>query len=435
MTDPNQKAREMEKLSQSILKGNKIVPRLSIDPNQSAMDLEKLTIAISKRPGERLFVTKPISILEVPSSKRACECKYDVQYLQSQKNNKLKDILGDTTSDEWNDNSRNAAIVKISKMIKSCCTCSKSKIMKKGIKHHLVDPVGKSVRSANEVTCRHVDKERDEKLGYSLSDYNLNYTFESKKIHSSAVSFTSVYPESFNTSLLPTSCDPIRHLSGQVYDQGQLGSCASNSCAYSLRYIYAKEKLGSFLPSRLFIYYNGRVLSSVPLNQDTGLSIGMSYNSVKTNGVCPENTDWVYDIKAFSVKPTVKAYTDAKNFQNLKVINLPQNLNVLQQCIFQGYPISFGATLYTSFMSETVAKNGNVPYPDKINDTIIGGHAITIVAYDNNHVNASDGSKGNFLVANSWGTLWGINGFFWMPYVYVLDQTLCSDFWSARVFT
>lgn len=40
--------------------------------------------------------------------------------------------------------------------------------------------------------------------------------------------------------------------------------------------------------------------------------------------------------------------------------------------------------------------------------SFLGGHAIKIIGW------GVDGSTPYWIIANSWGTTWGINGFFWM---------------------
>jgi C1A family cysteine protease len=56
---------------------------------------------------------------------------------------------------------------------------------------------------------------------------------------------------------------------------------------------------------------------------------------------------------------------------------------------------------------------------------VLGGHAVTAVGFDD--------SKNLFTVRNSWGTSEGDQGYFYMPYTYLLDSSLSSDFWTIRV--
>jgi C1A family cysteine protease len=55
---------------------------------------------------------------------------------------------------------------------------------------------------------------------------------------------------------------------------------------------------------------------------------------------------------------------------------------------------------------------------------MIGGHAVCGVGYDD--------VKKRLLVRNSWGTGWGMDGYFTMPYAYLVDRNLSDDFWTIR---
>src|SRR6266436_3557786 len=108
-------------------------------------------------------------------------------------------------------------------------------------------------------------------------------------------------PQAVLGAKLPKSVD-LRPNCPPVYDQGQLGSCTGNAIAGAIQFEREKQKLSpDFIPSRLFIYYNERVIEGT-VESDSGAQIRDGIKSVSTNGACPENA-WPYDISKFAVKP------------------------------------------------------------------------------------------------------------------------------------
>ena len=99
-------------------------------------------------------------------------------------------------------------------------------------------------------------------------------------------------------------------------------------------------------------------------------------------------------------------------------------LSQFKGCLASGYPFVFGFTVYDSFESAQVARTGNVPMPQPA-EKVAGGHAVLAVGYDD--------QKQWFIVRNSWGPHWGIQGYFTMPYQYLLDENLSDDFWTVRL--
>ncbi len=67
-----------------------------------------------------------------------------------------------------------------------------------------------------------------------------------------------------------------------------------------------------------------------------------------------------------------------------------------------------------------------VPYP-VAGDACVGGHAVLCTGYDN--------ATSLFKFRNSWGTTEGDNGYFYIPYSYVTEPTLASDFWVINAVT
>jgi C1A family cysteine protease len=208
-----------------------------------------------------------------------------------------------------------------------------------------------------------------------------------------------------------------------VYDQGDLGSCTANALAAAYEFEKMKQKQSYFMPSRLFIYYNERVMEKT-VKSDAGAALRDGIKSLDIQGVCPEDM-WAYNIKKFASKPSCKCYSTAKKNEIKEYLAVNHtSIDDIRQCFAQGYPIAFGISVYSSFMSDEVARTGIVPMP-KPDESLEGGHAILGVGYND--------AKRMVLVRNSWGTDWGLKGYFLLPYDYIISTQLASDFWTIRL--
>ncbi len=211
-----------------------------------------------------------------------------------------------------------------------------------------------------------------------------------------------------------------------ILDQGSLGSCGPNQISNSLRFCLRKLKAPQdFQPSRLFIYYFARLVDGSPLNEDTGITIRGGLKAVQKYGACSEN-NWGYNIQRFKDKPSdVAVKAAASHIPGFKYIRIPQSLMNLKQALFGGFPIICGIQLYTSFESQRVKTTGIVSMPDRNKEALLGGHCVAIVGYDDR--------RQIFILANTWGR-WGNQGYFTLPYQYILDPKLSSDFWIVTYF-
>src|SRR4249920_904142 len=77
-----------------------------------------------------------------------------------------------------------------------------------------------------------------------------------------------------------------------IYNQGGLGSCTAN--AIGAAYAANRGDSPTFNPSRLFIYYNERLIEGT-VAVDAGASIRDGIKSIAGWGVCDESV-WPYDI-------------------------------------------------------------------------------------------------------------------------------------------
>jgi C1A family cysteine protease len=223
-----------------------------------------------------------------------------------------------------------------------------------------------------------------------------------------------------NLGTLPAKMD-LRPKCPPVYDQGNLGSCTANAIAGAIEFELIKEHKRDFVPSRLFIYYNERVIEHT-VDSDSGAMIRDGIKSVHKQGDAPE-TEWPYIIAKFADKPPANVYKDAKKYKVVHYQRVVRSVTQMKGCLASGYPFVFGFTVYESFESPEVAKTGQVNMPS-LNEQVLGGHAVLAVGYDD--------SQQRFIVRNSWSSDWGLDGYFTMPYAYLTDPDLSDDFWTIR---
>ena len=217
---------------------------------------------------------------------------------------------------------------------------------------------------------------------------------------------------------LPVSVD-LRPICSKVEDQGNLGSCTANALVGAVEVLTNKDKKPFHDMSRLFVYYNERVIEN-SVGQDAGAMIRDGIKTLNKQGVCTEAI-WPYIIPQFTKKPNVKCYAEALNYQIIEYARLSTMADMLS-CLAAGFPFVFGFTVYESFESSTVAKTGVVPMP-KLFERVLGGHAVLAVGYN---------AKGQFIVRNSWGVGWGDKGYFYMPFAYLTNRNLSDDLWVVK---
>ena len=210
-------------------------------------------------------------------------------------------------------------------------------------------------------------------------------------------SLQSNYPKTFD----------MRAKMPPIQDQGNLGSCTAHGIGALVQYKHR------FNPSRLFIYYNERVLEDT-VKCDCGATIRNGIKSISKIGVCEEKY-WDYKIGKFAKKPPIEAYNNAQKnlIESYRRVN--QTEDGLKYILSQGFPIVFGFIVKESF--ENIGKDG-LYKPTRWEDTL-GGHCVTIVGYNETH----------FICRNSYGEKWGAKGYFLMPFSEILNQNIASDFW------
>lgn len=224
------------------------------------------------------------------------------------------------------------------------------------------------------------------------------------------------------TDLSLTAMVDLRPMFPSVYDQGNANSCVANAVGSIIEYDLGKQKVSCpYTPSRLYIYYNTRYAAG-DVNYDSGASIRGTIKSLNVYGYCDEKW-WPYNPSKYRVKPPKDVYAESLRHLVYQYSRVNQTANDLKLALASGHMVVFGFTVYQSFMSNIVASTGVVPMPSQ-EEYVSGGHAMCLVGFDD--------AKQWFICRNSWGPDWGDKGFCYMPYAYLLNPNLASDFWVIR---
>ena len=212
-----------------------------------------------------------------------------------------------------------------------------------------------------------------------------------------------------------------------VLNQGNFGSCVACAMNVSIRLLNKDIN-----PSLLHMYYHGRLTSGCSNLEDTGLEIRDACKVVQKIGYCTAST-WRYNQENFYALPTNAdgSLITPSRINDFKYFSVNQNINDLKKELVAGNSILCGIYVYSSFLS--AANGGQVPMPrltttykmvkgrkvlDKQAEQFLGGHCILIIGYN----------EKNFICVNSWGTKWGVQGKFYLPYAYIENPKLSIDF-------
>ena len=226
------------------------------------------------------------------------------------------------------------------------------------------------------------------------------------------------YKYSLTTPTTPNTID-LRPYCSPIENQGNLGSCTGQAIAGAIELLNKRNGKHKDI-SRLFIYYYERLLLGT-VNYDSGAYIRDGIKATNHYGASLES-HWPYNIKKFRQEPIKEAKEDALNRKVTRYERI-EDFNGCIDALSNGYPVIIGFHVYTSFMSTTVARTGNMPYPNTRRERLLGGHAVLLVGYNK--------SKKVLIARNSWGTNWGDKGYFYMPFD-IISPSMSDDYWIIK---
>lgn len=218
-----------------------------------------------------------------------------------------------------------------------------------------------------------------------------------------------------------------RHLYGPVRDQGPYGTCVGFGASGVKDGQEAVNYPGGGLRfSPLYVYTLCKQLDGIPHIEGTYPRVAMGV--LFKLGVCKEET--LPYSKMGTGLPAIPPGTndEAKHFK-IGAYARVQTLEEIQQALVQDGPVLVGIFVCSNFLEP--APGGMIDVPE---GTILGGHAMCVVGYDNEKT--WKGYKGFFEVRNSWGPEWGDEGYCWIPYEFLnwrsdMGQEAWMESWSS----
>jgi len=255
-----------------------------------------------------------------------------------------------------------------------------------------------------------------EEEGGGLAKHTLGWDMskEDKEKYPRNISFG--FANSGSSSSLPSKVDLTSKLP-PAGNQGNYGTCVTWSVGYGMRsYLNAvtyglttqqlTETRNQFSPADLWMSMKTKNANCGGANFEPAFDVLVSrgittlqtapYSNLQCGGSSPQS--WATDAAKYKIL-NYRMIADA----DMTVANLKSLLS-------QGRLISFGARLGDNFLSwkgSGVLSSETYIQPDSKN----AYHAMVVAGYDD-----SKGSKGAFLVYNSWGSSWGDRGCIWVDY-------------------
>ena len=223
---------------------------------------------------------------------------------------------------------------------------------------------------------------------------------------------------------LPQTIDWAQWL-GPVRDQNipALGECSAESGAGAIDWLYRRYRQESaFVGSSLMLYEVERMLGG-QLTQDAGARLRQTQIALQSVGTCETALD--PDVRQdFLIPITPVMIASAARHRMREGLWCPTLLEILNALAHPQTPtvVQLGIVVYPSFESPTVAQTGIVPIPN-LTENPLGGHAVLAYGYSI--------PDQVVQVRNSWGTGWGDQGNFTLPFAYFSSP---RTFLSARAY-
>ncbi|MFI9271360.1 C1 family peptidase [Kitasatospora sp. NPDC052896] len=215
---------------------------------------------------------------------------------------------------------------------------------------------------------------------------------------------------------LPASVDLSNYLPS-VGDQGQVGSCVAWAIDYSAIGIMEGEQGIKGAPHAPMYTY-----AQIAQGDDQGSYAYQHFDILTTQGLDTKADYWQGDFD-YTTQPDANETANAANWKLSGYTALDTGdalVNEVKSSLAQGEPVVFAFEVYQSLEdidASTAANYSYYPTDSELAGQPLGGHEVAIVGYNDQGVK----------IANSWGSSWGDNGYFTVPWKFVTNQIEEAD--------
>ena len=187
--------------------------------------------------------------------------------------------------------------------------------------------------------------------------------------------------------------------------------------SYLLQYSLLKNELSVFPPSLVFIYKNCLFYKG----HSELLTFETIFKSIRTSGFIIENEFRTNKTNVLEGNITEKMYEKAHPYKYIKVFNVERNIDTIKYILFNKYPILVGFSVYYNFSRVS----NNLWMPNNEIEKNIGGIGGVLVGYIE--------ERRLFIMAQTYGTSFGQNGYVLVPYDYIINDNLTFDMYVLEV--
>ena len=217
-----------------------------------------------------------------------------------------------------------------------------------------------------------------------------------------------------SVSTLPSASDLSAKMPAVGY-QGQEGSCVAWATAYAMRGYEARQDVWSGIapqdPGPALNFSPSFVYNQLDHGKDAGITIPAALTLLHQQGAATL-ADMPYVAGQYTTQPSAAAVADAAHYKLATFGSItPSDLTSIKAQVVAGVPVMLAIKVYANLF----ALGSNQVYTG-ISGTYEGGHAVTVVGYDD--------AKGAVKFINSWGTAWGTAGYGWISYAALNQVTV-----------